>query len=139
MDYKRTGNSIIVRIDPGEEIIKALTTIVKKEDISLGFVTGIGAVNKLTLGLFRVTKKEYYSQELTGDYEIVALAGNITTMNGAPYFHLHMCASDENLNTYGGHLNEAHVSATAEIIIQVMEGKVDRSFSEKIGLNLLKL
>lgn len=137
MNYQKIDASVVVRLDPGEEIIACLTEIVTNEKITLGSVSGIGAVNTVTLGLFKVGTKEYKSKDLEGDFEIVSLAGTISTMNETPYLHLHMAIGDENLQMFGGHLSKAVVSATAEIIIHRIEGSIDRSFDEKIGLNLL--
>lgn len=41
-------------------------------------------------------------------------------------------------HVFGGHLNEATVSATCEMVIQIIDGKVDRYFDEEIGLNLFR-
>ena len=59
-------------------------------------------------------------------------------MNDAFYCHLHMSAGDENGHVFGGHLNEATVSATCEMVIEIIDGKVDRYFDEEIGLNLFR-
>lgn len=37
---------------------------------------------------------------------------------------------------FGGHLNKAVISATCEMVITVINGSVDRSFSDSVGLNL---
>jgi predicted DNA-binding protein with PD1-like motif len=60
-------------------------------------------------------------------------------MNGEVYLHLHINIADSKYNVYGGHLNYAYVSATCEIVIEAVEGEVEREFSEGIGLNLYKL
>ena len=59
-------------------------------------------------------------------------------MDGEFYAHLHMSAGDEEGKVFSGHLNRAVVSATCEMVIEVMDGRVDRKFSDEIGLNLLE-
>ena len=59
-------------------------------------------------------------------------------MNDEFYTHIHMSAGDEKGNVFGGHLKKAIVSATCEMFIHVIEGKVDRELSKDIGLNLFK-
>ena len=80
----------------------------------------------------------YYANEFEGSFEIVSLTGTINTMNGAFYTHIHMSAGNDKGEVFGGHLNKAFVSATCEMVITILDGTVDRQFSEEIGLNLLK-
>ena len=49
-----------------------------------------------------------------------------------------MSAGNEKGEVFGGHLNRAIVSATCEMIISTIDGKVDRIFDESTGLNLFK-
>ncbi|AOY77944.1 PPC domain-containing DNA-binding protein [Clostridium formicaceticum] len=138
MEYKQFGNKYIIRMDKGEEVVQTLKEFCQSHKITLGWVKGIGAVNKVTVGLFETKTKKYHSTELTGDYEITSLLGNISTMKGETYLHLHINLSDDEYKTYGGHLNLAIVSATGEFMVEAVEGNVDRAFSEEIGLNLYK-
>ena len=62
--------------------------------------------------------------------------GNVSTMDGETYLHLHINLSDDEYKTYGGHLDSARISATGEIIIGTVEGEVNREFDEEIGINL---
>lgn len=48
-----------------------------------------------------------------------------------------MSVGDESGRVCGGHLNRACISATCEMVIDLIEGKVDRVFDEAVGLNLL--
>ncbi len=136
MEYRKFGNKYVMRIDKGEEIVETLKTFCEDEQITLGWVKGIGAVNKATVGLFETGSKKYHSIQLEGDHEITSLMGNISTMDGEVYLHLHINLSDEKYNTRGGHLTSAVISGTGEIVVEVIEGSVDRQFSEEIGLNL---
>ena len=58
-------------------------------------------------------------------------------MNGEIYLHLHITISDLNNNAFGGHLNSAIISTTGEIIIEEIEGDIEREFNEEVRLNLL--
>ena len=136
MDNRKFGNKYVLRIDRGEEIVESLKSFCQTNNITLGSVTGIGAVNKAVIGLFKCETKQYIKTELTGDQEITSLSGNISTMNDEIYLHIHVNLSNEKYETFGGHLNSAIVSGTGELIIEEIDGKVDRKFSEEIGLNL---
>lgn len=135
MDYKRFGNTIIARMDKGEEVLEQLEVIAKKENIRLASVSALGATNDITVGVFRTEEKKYYANHFGGDMEIVSLIGTVSTMNGNYYAHLHMSAGDANGHVFGGHLNRCVISATCEMVIQMIDGEVDREFNEKVGLN----
>lgn len=49
-----------------------------------------------------------------------------------------MSAGNEKGEVFGGHLNRAVISATCEMVIHVIDGKVDRYHDEEIGLNLFR-
>lgn len=136
MDYRRFGDTIIARMDKGEEILEQLKVIAEKESIKLASVSALGATDDITVGVFRTGEKKYYANHFTGDMEIVSLTGTVSTMDGAYYAHLHMSAGDAEGHVFGGHLNRAVISATCEMVIRVIDGQVDRKFDENVGLNL---
>ena len=138
MDYRKFDDTIIARIDKGEEILEKVKEIALKENIKLARVNALGAINNFTIGVFKADEKKYYSNKFEGDFEIVSLTGTINTMNDEFYTHIHMSAGNDKGEVYGGHLNKAVVSATCEMVINLIDGKVDRCFDEEIGLNLFK-
>ena len=138
MEYRRFGNTIVARIDRGEEILAAVREIAGAEHIQLASVSALGATNDFTVGVYNVDEKQYHANDFKGNFEIVSLTGTINTMDGGSYTHLHMSAGDEKGQVFGGHLNRAVVSAVCEMVITVIDGVVDRRFSEEIGLNLFR-
>ena len=138
MEYRRFQNTIVARIDKGEEILEQVKRIARKEQIKLASGQALGAVSQFTAGVFKTEEKEYIANEFNGSFEIVSLTGTINTMNGEFYCHLHMSAGNHKGEVFGGHLNKALVSATCEMIITVIDGTVDRYFDEEIGLNLFR-
>ena len=139
MLYKQFNNKIIVRLDKGEELVTILKTLCTTLDIRLAVLFGIGATDKVTIGLLNTKTKKYQSREFTGDHEITSLMGNITEMNNEPYLHLHVTLADANQNAIGGHLSSAVISATFEGVIELIDGSVSRTYHSESGLNLLAL
>ena len=138
MEYRRFENTIVARIDKGEEILSEIKNIAETEKIKLANINALGATNDFGVGVFKTSEKKYYSNEFKGDFEIVSLTGTINTMNGEFYSHIHFSAGNDKGEVFGGHLNKAVVSATCEMIINIIDGNVDRIHDEEIGLNLFK-
>lgn len=138
MEYRKFQNKIIVRMDKGEEILEKVREVAEKEKIKLADISALGAVREFTVGVFDTEAKEYHANEFKGSFEIASLTGTINTMNDEFYCHLHMSAGNEKGQVFGGHLNRAIISATCEMIITLIDGRVDRRFEEEVGLNLFQ-
>ena len=138
MEYRRFGDTLILRMDPGEEILEQLQKAAEQEGIRLAEISALGAVNDFTVGVFKTDEKKYYANHFTGSFEIVSLTGTISQMNGAYYAHLHMSAGNDKGEVFGGHLNRAVISATCEMVVRILDGTVERAFSEEVGLNLFR-
>lgn len=138
MDYRKFGNTILARIDKNEEIQTQLRTIAEQENIKLASIQALGALSDFTIGSYNFREKQYAEKDWHGDFEIVSLTGTITTMEDAYYCHLHMSVGDSTGNVFGGHLVRATVGATCEMVIQVLDGRVERAYDEETGLNLYK-
>ena len=119
----------VARIDRGEEVLEQVAAIAQAEQIKLASVQALGAVGEFTVGVFHTAEKQYHANSFAGDFEIVSLTGTINTMDGAFYTHLHMSAGNEKGEV---------ISATCEMVITVIDGRVDRFHSEEIGLNLFQ-
>ncbi|MGX8701858.1 PPC domain-containing DNA-binding protein [Caproiciproducens sp.] len=139
MTYRIFGDTIVARIDRGEEIVQSLKAVCEKENVGLASVTALGAVGHAVVGLYRVGEKKYYSNTLDGEMEMTALTGNVTEKDGEVYLHLHANFADAQGHVFGGHLNEAVVSATCEMFIHTVKGSVGRRPDEVTGLNLFDM
>ena len=136
MQYKRFGNTCMVRIDLGEDIVESLKKLCEDEQIRLGRVEAIGATDHAVIGVYDLAKKEYYPEKIDGFMEIASLNGSITAMDGKPYIHLHTVLADQQHVIHGGHVLEMRVGATCEMFVTVLEGEVTRQKEEAIGINL---
>ena len=138
MEYRVFGETIVLRLEKGEEVIESIKNLCEKEDIKAGSISGLGASNHVVVGLFKVEEKKYYSNTFEEDFEITNLTGNISRMNDEVYLHIHGTFANVEGKCIGGHLNKAVISATSEIIITKINGDIGRKFSEEIGLNLIE-
>jgi len=136
MKSKRIDHTVFVRLEQGEEIIEQLGNVMVEHNIRLGKVSGIGACDLVTIGNFDTKTKEYLKETIFGNFEITSLLGNISQMNSEPYLHLHVTFGDQEMHMRGGHLDQGRISATAEIMIDIYDGQIDRFKDEQSGLNL---
>ena len=139
MQYKKIGDTYLVRLDLNEEIMQSLKQLCEKEDIRLAQVNAIGASNHAVIGVYDLQAQAYHREELNGFMEITGLTGNVTRMNGEVYLHLHGTMADRNNVIHGGHVIELTVGATCEMFVQVLPGEVSRSRDEDLGINLISL
>lgn len=139
MEFRKFGSDYVIRLERGEEILTEVTALCEKEGITLASLTGLGAVGEATLGVFNHAAFKYESQTFTGDFEIAALVGNVSTMNGKVYLHFHMTIGNVTTGAcHAGHLNRGVISLTGELFLHAIEGNVGRKYSETIGLNLME-
>ena len=139
MEYRKFPQGYVMRLDPGEEIVEQLTALAERENVRLGCVSALGAANDVTIGIFSTGEKQYHSRRYQGDFEISALVGSVTRMEGKPYLHLHITIGNPVTGeVHAGHLTSCTISATLELFLQVWDGQVDRQFSDQVGLNLFR-
>ena len=139
MQYKRFGNTYMIRFDVGEEILQALRQICMQEGIRLGRINAIGAADHAVIGVYDIQQQKYHREELDGFMEITDLSGSVTEMDGQPYIHLHVTLADQKNTLHGGHAIDVRVGATCEMFVQMLDGTVTREKDETLGINLWKL
>ena len=139
MFNKKIGTSFMVRLERGEKVIETLLAFCEGEKIKGGYFNGLGAAGEVELAHFSLVTKKYTILNLSGQYEITGLHGNISTMEGKPYIHSHITVGDGQFHSLSGHLKEAVVSATCEIIVVRLEAEIGRAKDGETGLNLLAL
>ena len=69
MDYKRFDNTILVRMDRGEEILEQVKAVALKEHVALASVQALGAINDFTVGVYNVAEKKYYANDFKGSFD----------------------------------------------------------------------
>jgi len=133
--YRKIGEKIFVSLQTGDLINKSLTEISVKENISNAWINGIGAIDSVEVGYMDVVNKKYQKRNFNDNYELISLIGNITIKDGVPFVHTHITFSDTEYKVFGGHLFDAKITATGEIILTVADSNIDRQFNENVGIH----
>ena len=139
MKYKRFGEDIAARLEVGEEVLSSLAELAEREGVTFAEVSGIGAVDEFCVSVFDVKAKKYFDNDFREPLEIVSMSGTVTEQNGKPYLHLHASAGRADGSVVGGHLKRAVVSATCEIVLHTLNGRVPRFFDDATALNQMEV
>ncbi|NUM36876.1 MAG: DNA-binding protein [Candidatus Brocadiae bacterium] len=115
-------NTLIGRLEHGSDLLEELNKICDKERITLGRISGIGAVQKACFSYYNQEKHAYQYIVLEKKLEILSLSGNISMKDGKPFVHAHIVLGDENGLTYGGHLSQQTLVFACEVIIDILQG-----------------
>jgi len=102
------------------------------------FFRAIGSAEAVTISWYNGEKKEYTDKHMQETLEIISLTGNIALLEEKAFVHAHGSFSNEAMEIFAGHVKKLEVGATCEIILEKLEGTMERTYSEEIGLNLLR-
>ena len=91
------------------------------------------------MGYIDLSIKKYVFKTFEGNMEILHATGNITLKDGEPFPHIHISVADDACKAFGGHLNEATISATFEGVMQIIDHEIHREFNEDLGLALMNV
>lgn len=128
-----------VVFDTGDEAIAGLTAFAKQEGLAASQITAIGAFSDATLGYFDLGKKDYERIPVGEQVEVLALVGDVALADGEPKLHLHAVLGKRDGSAVGGHLLEAHVRPTLEVIVTESPAHLCRRHDPETGLALIRL
>lgn len=121
-------NQIVVRLEDGEDFKSKLESL----GLTAGtFVSGIGMLREATLAYWN--GEEYVQHQVDAPAELLALQGNFSLKEGEPFVHCHVTLGHENGTVEGGHLMDATVNITNEIVIQELPG-IQMNRKPEVGL-----
>lgn len=130
--------TFVVVLDRGDEPIECLTRFARDETLDAARLSAIGAFSDAVLGFFDLQRKDYQRIEVREQVEVVALLGDIALApEGGPKLHLHAVLARRDGSTCGGHLLEAHVQPTLEVMLIESPSWLKRRTDAATGLALI--
>lgn len=139
MNYHKVSDGYLLKFSKDEKLVENLTASVKEHKIRAAWLMGLGGAQGVELGFYNLEQQEYEWHTVTHLAEITNLTGNIAWQNNSPAPHIHITLSDNKLRSFGGHLKELIVGGTVEVNLTVLDKKLERSFDQETGLNLLNI
>jgi hypothetical protein len=114
-----------------------LLEFLRAESVSAARLTGIGALESVTLGYFNWNTKQYEQHRVNGQVELLSLAGDVALNEGEPQVHAHVVLGCRDTSLRGGHLIDAVVRPTLELIVEDVPAHLRKRHDAQSGLALI--
>jgi len=142
----RTGRRYIIKISPGARIVETLLAFSRAENLRfVSLVSAVGSIKEVEFTGIQagahlpITEPRIKSHRIEGPLELMGLEGNIA-QTAAKELHarFYIIASKSSGEVVGGHLVDAEVFATCEIVLAeyLVEG-IERYHSTSGGVDTL--
>jgi uncharacterized protein len=121
----------------GDDVTGELLAWVRSRGISAASFTAIGAFRRVTLGYFELDRRDYHRITIDEQVEVLSLIGNVALAGNQPKLHAHVVVGKRDGTAHGGHLMEARVRPTLELVLVESAPHLRRRHDETTGLPLL--
>jgi predicted DNA-binding protein with PD1-like motif len=127
----------VLIFDKGDEPVAGLTAFAKAQTLGTAHFTAIGAFSDVTLGYFDRAKRDYKKIPLHEQVEVLSLLGDVALDKGEPKVHAHVVVGRADGEARGGHLLEAHVWPTLEVVLIESPRHLRKRHDPETGLALI--
>jgi predicted DNA-binding protein with PD1-like motif len=121
----------------GDEASSGMLYFAQKYHITSAHFTAIGALNRATLAWFDPSRKIYKTIPIDGQVEVISMIGDIALYQGKPVVHTHMVVGTSDGTTRGGHVLDARVFPTLEVMVTVDPVPMQKRFDPETDLTLI--
>lgn len=132
--------TFILVFETGDELAAGLLQFAKEQKLSAASFKAVGALSSVRLGWFNWESKKYEpSVTLDEQVELLSLIGDVALKDGEPAVHAHAVIGRKDGAAYGGHLLEAHIRPTCEVVLTESPTHLQKFIDPKSGLALIRL
>ena len=139
--HESTGQrTYAVVFETGDEVMSGLLSFAKAQRLAGSHFTAIGAFQRATVGYFDWNRKDYKKIPVHEQVEVLSLIGDIAeSEQGDPKIHAHVVLGRSDGSTLGGHLLDAYVRPTLEVVVEESPAHLRRRHDSESGLALIDL
>jgi predicted DNA-binding protein with PD1-like motif len=128
-----------VILETGEAVMESLQRFAEAERLTAAQITGIGAFSEAGLRYFDWERKEYLPIPVKEQVEVASLLGDVAVSpEGKPALHVHLVLGRRDGTALAGHLAEARVRPTLELIITESPAHLRKALDPESGLALIR-
>lgn len=125
--------------DTGDELASGLRRFAAEQHLAGSSFKAIGALSQVKLAWFNwETKQSQPSVELGEQVELVSMIGDIALKDGEPQVHAHVVVAKRDGTAHGGHLLEAHVRPTCEVILTESPRALQKQIDPETGFAVIR-
>jgi len=121
----------------GDEIMSGLKEFAIKYKVQCAHLTAIGDASSAKIGWYDKSRKMFKVNVISGFSEITSLIGDIALYNGNPVVHCHINLAASDGTVRGGHLLEAFVAPTLEVMLTVEPAAIYKKFDPEFGITVI--
>jgi len=138
MHHMPSDTTHLLVLERGEELHESLARFASENDLTAAWLAGIGGASSVELGFYDLALRDYSWRTLDETLEIVSLTGNLSIVDGKPFWHIHGVFSDKDYQALGGHVRSMTVGLTCELHITPLDIALTRNLDSTTGLKLLE-
>lgn len=131
--------TIALVLDRGDEVMSSLQRFATEHSLTASRVTAIGAFESAVLGYFNWNSKQYERIPIDEQVEVLSLVGDIALDGDQPKVHAHVVLGRRNGQAMGGHLLEARVRPTLELMLVESPAHLKRVCDPVSGIPLIRI
>jgi len=133
------GKTFVLVFETGDEVLEGLSRFARERGLSAAHLSGIGAFSHAVLGYFDWETKGYERIPVADQVEVLSLVGDVALQDGEPTVHAHVVVGGRDGSARGGHLLEAHVRPTLEVVLSESPAHLRKRHDPESGLALIAL
>jgi predicted DNA-binding protein with PD1-like motif len=142
MHFRKIDESpqtFILVLQTGDELAEGLLRFAQEQKLSAASFKAIGALSSVRLGWLSWERKRYEpSVTLDEQVELVSLIGDVALQDGEPVVHAHVVIGKKDGTAHGGHLLQAHVRPTCEVVLTESPAHLQKFIDRESGIALIK-
>ena len=130
----------VIIFDTGDELAAGLKKFATEQSLAGSSFKAIDAFSSVKLGWFNWQTKKYQTAvDVNEQVELLSLIGDIALKDEEPQVHAHVVIGKSDGTAHGGHLQEAKVRPTCEVILAESPIHLQKKFDPESGIALIRV